>query len=110
MLRSEAVAKGFGLGGEEDKNTVKNILVCGSEGEVANDPTIVGASFIPAIGDKVDAEFSNKIFYQQRASTWTTIVLSASDQLRQRMAWALAQILVVAPITMENRKNTENFL
>ena len=111
LLRSKAVAEGFGLGGEEkDENTVKKILVCGSEGEVANDPTISGASFIPAIGDKVDAEFSNKIFYQQRASAWTTIVSSASDQLRQRMAWALAQILVVAPITMENRKSTENFL
>ena len=36
--------------------------------------------------------------------------MSAVDQLRQRMAWALAQLLVVAPATMENRKNTENFL
>ncbi|CAE7350110.1 TY5A, partial [Symbiodinium microadriaticum] len=32
-----------------------------------------------------------------RASIWTMLAFEAPDQLRQRMAWALAQIFVVAP-------------
>ena len=32
-----------------------------------------------------------------KASIWSQIALESPDQLRQRMAWALAQIFVVAP-------------
>ena len=110
LLRGQAVADGFGVA-TDDAATSNNIMVCGSPGEVSNDPTISGASFIPATGDKVDVDLmSDRDFFQHRATTWTTIALTAPDQLRQRMAWALAQLLVVSPIAMENRRNTENFL
>lgn len=33
--------------------------------------------------------------YRQKVDVWNTIVLQSEDQLRQRMAWALSQILVV---------------
>jgi len=110
LLRGQAVADGFGVA-TDDAATSNSIMVCGSPGEVSNDPTISGASFIPATGDKVDVDLmSDRDFFQHRATAWTTIALTAPDQLRQRMAWALAQLLVVSPIAMENRRNTENFL
>ena len=33
----------------------------------------------------------------QKRNAWATIALTSGDQLRQRMAWALSQILVVTP-------------
>ena len=34
---------------------------------------------------------------RQKTNVWNMIALSAQDQLRQRLAWALSQILVVTP-------------
>ena len=34
---------------------------------------------------------------RQKKNVWSMIALSASDQLRQKTAWALSQILVVTP-------------
>ena len=33
----------------------------------------------------------------QRVSIWMEIALKSSDTLRQRMAWAVSQILVISP-------------
>ena len=38
------------------------------------------------------------------------IALKGKDQLRQRMAWALSQILVVSPNGIEHTRQTESFL
>jgi hypothetical protein len=40
----------------------------------------------------------------QKKNVWTQIALEANDQLRQRVAWALAQILVVSPIDIAWRQ------
>jgi len=66
-------------------------MVCGSINEVANDPTV-------RIGFKFDVEFSARHALQTtKYSTWFMIALYEKDQLRQRMAWALSQILAVSP-------------
>lgn len=37
----------------------------------------------------------NKFSHRERV--WATIALNSTDQLRQRVAWAFAQLLVVVP-------------
>ena len=74
---------------------------CGSPGEVANDPRM-GAQLRYQIGtyekteDKhLDRDRNGRL---TAASTkyvvWHNVVLSATDQLRQRMAWTMSQIFV----------------
>lgn len=82
------------------------VVVCGSPNEVSNDP------FGPAIfqiaytsGLKGDSEYAD-----QKKSAWTMIALSANDQLRQRVAWALSQILVITPNQIENVEFSEMYL
>jgi uncharacterized protein (DUF1800 family) len=43
----------------------------------------------------------------QKKNLWNAIAISAEDQLRQRMAWALSQILVVTPNQIQNQEATE---
>lgn len=79
----------------------ENVVVCGSEGEVANDSNL----------DTSDPSFStyghqhNMIFnslpFQLQAVPYM-VYLNAEDQLRQRMAFALSQILVVTPNQVDN--------
>ena len=46
----------------------------------------------------------------QKSNAWNMITLSAQDQLRQRMAWALSQILVVTPKQINEDGLTEAYL
>lgn len=73
--------------------------VCGSRGEVGSDP-LKGHRFHSADYRQADQgldqpEQSNYWDGPGRRMTWTTVALTASDQLRQRIAWSLSQILVV---------------
>ena len=70
------------------------VEVCGSRGEAASDPSlgnrytwVHGASRLEGLDWLVDDS-------AQKTSAWATIATSAPDQLRQRVAWSLAQILV----------------
>jgi len=47
---------------------------------------------------------------QQRATIWMDTALKSQDQLRQRVAWALYQILAVSPGAIDNNRQTESFL
>ncbi|CAE7942256.1 unnamed protein product, partial [Symbiodinium necroappetens] len=77
--------------------------VCGSPGEVANDLAAGHQYSFHVSEDHLDTAFD--VDYDTpaevpdlgRASIWTMLAFEAPDQLRQRMAWALAQIFVVAP-------------
>ena len=81
------------------------VEVCGSPGEVANDPTL-GHQFFVGIdryGKSETDNFMDDLKNYQRLRPGnrkqmirTAIALHAPDQLRQRVAWALAQTLVVA--------------
>ena len=90
----ESSSERYGL----DDDIKGSVLVCGSRGEVANDP---------GFEDKYDNNMFRMStngrfaffdgFGKQKGNVWSQIALEAKDQLRQRVAWALSQLLVVTP-------------
>ena len=77
---------------------------CGSPGEVANDP-ILGNRFQFAQTSQREVQFpsENAVDFPMKNNhiknaIWTGVVLNAPDQLRQRIAFALSQILVVTKV------------
>lgn len=94
-VQSFALAQAFGASGATSADAVE---VCGSPGEVANDPTL-GHKFTLAITPK--GKGSNERYRQYSTQLGKSIVFNhmaiyAPDQLRQRVAWALAQIYVIS--------------
>lgn len=88
-------------------NAGKGVVICGSVGEVANKPELGdGFQFSSRWGfdDRVDA---STLMGKQRHTVWTLLALYAKDQLRQRVAFALSQILVIAPSALGDHTNTE---
>ena len=88
-------------------------LVCGSPNEIANDPTLGGSEDRGAFN--VWTQYLLTSYIQslgtQKKNVWTQIALEAKDQLRQRVAWALAQILVISPTDITRGDSfTELFL
>jgi len=83
---------------------------CGSFGEVANDATkgYQIAMLTPANtrgSSRLDNSYGgNQPAPLGKTATWTELVLSSEDQLRQRMAWALSQIYVVGVTNKANEQ------
>lgn len=109
-LIREDVANSLGL----DSGAVAEagaVMVCGSPFEVATNydsnsgPKNLG-------GFDMETEYNNTSYRKQmqRRSIWADIALKAPDQLRQRMAHALSQILVVSPDSISDDDYTESFL
>ena len=73
-------------------STAGATLVCGSPGEVANDP--VNGALYDSENPNEDTTYDDYM-HQQKTKVWTMIALHSEDQLRQRMAWALSQIVTV---------------
>jgi hypothetical protein len=75
-------------------------LVCGSSFEVANDHS-EDAGTIGRGGFDMTTQYnsttSQENLFDQLETTWLEIAMYAPDQLRQRVAWALSQILVISP-------------
>ena len=65
------------------------VLVCGSPGEVENDKT-QGFLFDSSSSFRTNHRYSGA----SRRFVWTMAVLGATDQLRQRCAWALSQVSI----------------
>lgn len=80
------------------------IIVCGSMGEVANDPSL-HETF--AIETEEHEPIDSDEIENQKSTVWLEIALSGLDQLRQRMAWALAQIITTVPENIDARDQTE---
>jgi hypothetical protein len=99
-LRSPTLNQLFGFTPSALKYTAsKGVLVCGSPFEVANDLSLGGSQGRGAYDSK-NTDFSSTNdddFTKQKRIVWTQIAFAAKDQLRQRVAWALSQILVVTP-------------
>jgi hypothetical protein len=99
-LRSEELNDYFGFTPDSIQyNDSKGILICGSPYEVANDLDFGGSVGRGAFDSRnVDFLSTGEVeFHKQKRIVWTEISFSAKDQLRQRVAWALSQILVVTP-------------
>lgn len=63
-------------------------FICGSLGEVSNDP-VHGLTFDLVNNDFTSGQYSAA---SNRQNVWYMIAIGASDQLRQRVAWSLAQV------------------
>lgn len=91
-LQTVEIANFVGAIGTEASET------CGSPDEVANIPTLGHWFDVPS---EADTSFErDQLDYPLRGSSakstvWTTVVANAVDQLRQRVAWTLSQIIVV---------------
>jgi hypothetical protein len=99
-LRSENLNEYFGFNSEDIKYEDSNgIVVCGSPNEVANDLRLGGSQdrgAFDAVTNIYGTTDSSDIA-QQKSIVWTHIALTSQDQLRQRMAWAISQIIAVSP-------------
>ena len=102
-LRIPSVAHYFGTLGSP--NSGVDTVVCGSPGEVGRDFTADDLASLP-LRDKDDTTINPR----QKGGIWNTIVLRRPDQLRQRVAWALSQILVVSPGAINYAEQSEAFL
>ena len=81
-------------------------------GEVANEPSL-GHHYMFYATEGVNGVYELHRPYQRTMSkkmVWQTIALNARDQLRQRVAWALAQIYVINEESLTNAYVTEQFL
>jgi hypothetical protein len=86
-------------------NATVGALICGSPGEVVNDPaagdsrmdvsSITGENLATELGLEQDTA-SRRDLSRQRELVWQQIAFEAPDQIRQRMAWALMQIFSIA--------------
>ena len=89
--------------------------VCGSPGEVAND-AFLGHQLSITHGGEYDWHFDTDYLSRwgtdqlARSAVWTMQALYSSDQLRQRMAWALSQIFVLAVVGGNFGGQTEMWL
>ena len=102
-LQSEGMAAS--LGADQLENVIGGgygTLVCGSEGEVSPDPLEEDYFEINLFDtDTLDTMVESR---SQKQTIWTHLALTAEDQLRQKMAWALSQILVISPTTLEDNR------
>ena len=97
-LRTDAIKIAQGSGAA---NVSSGFLACGSPGEVVNAPMLGHnfrsfqyISFGKSAENKADENFDGNNLHKQ--AIWATLAVHGRDQLRQRMAWALSQIFVVA--------------
>jgi len=86
-IRLDEVAQHFGAATEVGGG---GVVVCGSPDETANDRSL--GQLFEFRHRKATAWGTER----QREHIWTQIALGAPDQLRQRVAWSLAQLLVIA--------------
>ena len=99
LLQTVHVADYFGNLGSFTGGS--NTMVCGSPGEIASEPTQSDLGSFGA-NDNTDP-FERSGFFHHA-------VLEREDQLRQRVAWALNQLLVISPFSVNGFGENEIFL
>ena len=102
-LKNSDVANAVG-GSDFAYAVAGGVITCGSVGEVSNDPTF-GALF--DTDNNFEETSGANEHHQQKSKVWTAINLFENDQLRQRMAWALSQILTIVPGNIDGDSETE---
>ena len=102
-LRTEAVELHFGI---QDNVPGGGTIVCGSVGEVSNDPAL-GEVF--NVGSEDEVTTPTDVLRNQKQVVWTEVNLYSMDQLRQRTAWALAQMIPTVPGDIEGEYKSEKF-
>ncbi|KAL7542381.1 hypothetical protein ACHAXR_012259 [Thalassiosira sp. AJA248-18] len=79
------------------------VVVCGSANEVAPDPT--EDDTYDVINRKVQSHRINYIL--QKRGVWVEVILTAEDQLCQKMGWALSKIFATSTSMNADADNTE---
>lgn len=74
-----------------DPSLAQSAVVCGSPFEVASKPSLAGSKHRGAF--PITSKYNNT-GQASSVTVWSDIALKAKDQLRQRVAWALSQIVV----------------
>eukprot|EP00934_Nitzschia_sp_Nitz4_P009303 Nitzschia sp. Nitz4//scaffold91_size79674//72229//78877//NITZ4_005380-RA/size79674-augustus-gene-0.83-mRNA-1//1//CDS//3329560139//9293//frame0 len=100
---AQALGVEYGTTESGPNYTQPGTIVCGSPNEVSNDPFLGGSESNGAF-DALTTRYQTS-YYQmaaQRSMIWTHAALNDPGQLRQRVAWALAQILVISPGSLSN--------
>jgi hypothetical protein len=97
----------------ENVATAGSVMVCGSpfeEASVHNEasaPRVLGGF---DMFTEYNTTSSTTRLREQRQAIWMYLAMHAPDQLRQRVAFAMSQILVVSPDSIEDHDYTESFL
>ena len=101
---------GTTISGEDDREGAAFEL-CGSPGEVANDPGMGHRYNLFTSADRgvvSRSELDQEHYtHDSKSTVWASVVLGAPDQLRQRIAWALSQIFVVSSVSLNFQSMTE---
>ncbi len=105
-LKTNNIAEYFGASTDQNEGAIGTI-VCGSHGEVGNDRTLREQfDFRHDLEGRVT---STSIMENQRHVVWYELGLWAQDQLRQRMAFALSELITIVPENIDSEKQTEAF-
>jgi cullin-associated NEDD8-dissociated protein 1 len=98
-LSAKSDAAIVALGGSIVAESSAVIEVCGSPGEVSNDPSLGHQYLLQKYGD-AEEEYASSL--DQDHDRWVanhivfnTVSVNAQDQLRHRVAWALSSIFIV---------------
>lgn len=80
--------------GAVSSQDITSFEACGSRGEVSNDPTLSN-SYLTIDKDNLQGfDTFHDYRFEGAGMNWLNVVLHSDDQLRQRVAWALSQIIV----------------
>ena len=106
------------MGNQPAKRNQYNMFITGigdpPDGEPSDVPTYLpvgGPALSESLQSKLDADNEKRLrgvhsnLRQGKNMVWTMQVLRAPDQLRQRVAWALAQIFVVSDASQKGNEN-----
>jgi cullin-associated NEDD8-dissociated protein 1 len=105
QVQDESIAR---IVGAERRGGDASVEICGSPGEVANDPLLANTlQLVLATSDTNFEETFDSRAPQSPidAMVWQNVVFHAEDQLRQRMAWALSQIFVINETPLYRKKS-----
>lgn len=120
-LRTEEVAKGFGVGLQNQAvdTAVADVplgptMVCGSPYEIANDPSLGGSTergAMTAHQTNFERTARRRYLQKQKVAAWLMAAMTDPGQLRQRAAWALSQIFAINLLAIKGgQDSTENFV
>jgi len=101
-LKTDVIAQAFGA--TPRSITDGGIVICGSMGEVSNDPTLTE---VFDVRSNEHTTSSSDSYNNQKQVVWAEVALYSADQLRQRMAWALSQVVTTVPANIDAYDRTE---
>jgi uncharacterized protein (DUF1501 family)/uncharacterized protein (DUF1800 family) len=96
--------------GAADTRSSEGFQACGSPGELANDPMLGNRYYLANPNDNTQAR--RELDWQHdltdgKSMVWINVILKAPDQLRQRVAWALSQILTMSQVGLGREDEIE---